>query len=137
MHLIGRPDLADDPSLADNAGRCARVEELDRVIGEWTLRHSVDEAVSLLGEAQVPSGKIYSAADMLRDPQYRARGMIREVTLPDGTRLKVPGVVPTLSDTPGELESVGPALGSHTDEVLASCGYSSADIAALRERRVI
>ncbi len=137
MTLIDRQDLADDPSLTDNAGRCRRADELDAVIGEWTARHDVDEAVAKLNAAQVPNGKIFSVADIVRDPQYLARGMIREVTLPDGKSLKVPGIVPKLSDTPGDLEWVGPALGEHTQEVLKSCGYENNQIDALRARKII
>lgn len=137
MQLIGRDDLAADPALADNAGRAKRADELDRVIGEWTACHDADECVRLLNEAQVPNGKIYSIADIVRDPQYLTREMIRQVTLPDGAALKVPGVVPKLSATPGEIEWVGPKLGEHTDEVLARLGYAPADIAALRSRGVV
>jgi formyl-CoA transferase len=137
MVLIGREDLANDPALADNAGRAKRAEELDRVIGEWTARHDAAECVRQLNEAQVPNGKIYSAADIVGDPQYLAREMIRQVTLPDGALLRVPGVVPKLSDTPGEIEWVGPKLGEHTDEVLGRLGYAPADIAALRSRGVV
>jgi formyl-CoA transferase len=137
MALIGREDLANDPALADNAGRAQRADELDRVIGEWAARHDADECVRRLNDAQVPNGKIYSIADIARDPQYLARGMIREVALPDGTPLKVPGLVPRLSETPGDLEWVGPTLGQHTDETLARLGYSSSDIAALRARGVV
>ena len=137
MMLIGREDLANDPALADNAGRAKRAEELDRVIGEWTARHDAAECVRQLNLAQVPNGKIYSAADIVGDPQYLAREMIRQVTLPDGAPLRVPGVVPKLSDTPGELEWVGPRLGEHNDEVLGRLGYSPADIASLRSRGVV
>jgi formyl-CoA transferase len=137
MNLIGRADLAEDPSLADNAGRAKRADELDSVIGEWIGRYNVDAAVRLLNDAQVPNGKIYSVADIAQDPQYRARDMIRETRLPDGTPLKVPGIVPRLSETPGDLEWVGPRLGEHTEEVLGSLGISSSELAGLRERQVI
>jgi formyl-CoA transferase len=137
MGVLGREDLANDPSLADNAGRAQRAEELDRVIGEWAARHAADEIVHALNEAQVPNGKIYSIADIAHDPQFLARGMIREVRLPDGAPLKVPGVVPKLAATPGDLEWVGPKLGEHTDEILGRLGYSPADIAGLRARRII
>ena len=137
MTLIGRKDLADDPTLADNEGRCKRVDELDAVIGEWTARHDVDEVVAKLNAAQVPNGKTYSIADIVRDPQYLAREMIKEVALPDGKSLKVPGVVPKLSLTPGNLEWVGPALGEHTKEVLLSCGYSLEQIEAFHASKII
>ena len=137
MKVIGREDLADDPSLADNAGRAERGEELDAVIGEWTATHDADEVVGTLNAAQVPSGKIYSMADIARDAQYLARDMIRQVRLKDGTPLKVPGVVPKLSVTPGDIEWSGPELGEHTAAVLAAQGYSASEIAGLKERRVI
>jgi succinyl-CoA---D-citramalate CoA-transferase len=137
MNAIGRKDLADDPGLADNGGRSQRRDELDEVIGEWTGRNAVDHVLKVLAEAQVPSGKIFSIADIVTDPQYLARDMIRQATLPDGTTLRVPGIVPKLSDTPGDLEWVGPKLGEHTAEVLARIGYSEAEIAALRERKAI
>lgn len=137
MTLIGRSDLAEDPALADNAGRATRADELDAAIGDWTAKYDVDTVVGLLNEAQVPNGKIYSMADIVRDPQYLARGMIQSVNLRDGTELKVPGVVPKLSETPGDVGWVGPQLGEHTDEVLASLGYRGDEISALRERKVI
>jgi formyl-CoA transferase len=137
MNLIGRADLAADPALADNAGRARRADELDGVIGEWTSRHGVEEVLRLLNEAKVPSGKIYSAADIVSDPQYRARDMIREVTLPDGARVKMPGIVPKLSATPGDIGRIGPRLGEHTESVLAAHGYGAPEIARLRERRAI
>jgi len=137
MKVIGRADLADDPSLSDNAGRAKRGDELDRVIGEWTAKCDAGEVVKILNEAQVPSGKIYSMADIARDAQYLARDMIREVRLEDGTPLKVPGIVPKLSATPGDIEWIGPELGEHTAAVLAAHGYSEAKIAALKGRKAI
>ncbi len=137
MKVIGRVELADDPSLADNAGRSKRAEELDGVIGEWTAKHAAEDVLKILNEAQVPNGKIYSMADVARDAQYLARDMIREVRLKDGTPLKVPGIVPKLSETPGEIGWIGPELGEHTAAVLAAHGYSGAEIAGLKERRAI
>ena len=137
MGVMERPDLADDPALADNAGRAKRAEELDAAIGAWTARHDAEAVIRILNEAQVPSGKIYSMADIAHDAQYLAREMIREVSLPDGTALKVPGIVPKLSETPGAIDSVGPALGEHTESVLAAHGYGQSEIARLRERRAV
>jgi formyl-CoA transferase len=137
MQMIGRGDLAEDPSLADNAGRAKRADELDAAIGAWTARLSADGALRALAEAQVPSGKIYSMADIAADAHYIARDMIRQVKLADGTSLKVPGVVPKLSDTPGEIGWVGPELGEHTEAVLAAHGYAREEIAALRARKAV
>ena len=108
MRAIERPDLADDPALADNAGRAARAEEIDAAIAAWTSARPLHDALAVLEAADVPSGRIYSVADMVADPHYRARGMIERVLLPDGTSLAMPGVVPKLSETPGEIAWPGP-----------------------------
>lgn len=134
---MGRADLGSDPALADNAGRAERAVELDAAIGAWAAKHTAIALLAMLDEAQVPNGKIYSIADIARDPQYLAREMIRQFTLDDGTPLKLPGIVPKLSDTPGEVDWVGPALGAHTEEVLRAHGYAAAAIADLRQRKVI
>lgn len=137
MLVIGRGDLADDPALADNAGRSRRAEELDAAIGAWTRAHDAEEVLITLSKAQVPSGKIYSMADIVADAQYLARDMIRQVELADGTPLRVPGIVPKLSETPGDIDWVGPALGEHTEAVLAAHGYGRAEIAELRARKAV
>jgi crotonobetainyl-CoA:carnitine CoA-transferase CaiB-like acyl-CoA transferase len=93
--------------------------------------------LSALNDAQVPSGKIYSMADIAADAHYLARDMIRQVRLGDGTALRVPGVVPRLSETPGDIDWVGPALGEHTEAVLAAHGYARAEIADLRARKAV
>lgn len=132
MHAIGRDDLGQDPALATNVGRVKRTTDIDGAIGDWAARHDLDGILDALRAADVPHGKIYTVADIVDDPHYLAREMIRQMTLPDGTALKLPGIVPKLSLTPGELDWVGPALGEHTDEVLRAIGYSADDIARLR-----
>ncbi len=137
MTTIGREDLAADPTLANNAGRAQRGDELDAVIGAWTEQHDVDEVVKILNDSQVPNSKIFSMADIVKDPQYLARGMIREIQLKDGTPLRVPGVVPKLSETPGDIDWVGPELGEHTEEVLQAHGFTKEAIEALRAIKAI
>jgi len=132
MRAIGRDDLADDPSLAHNAGRAARAQEIDDAIAQWTSSRSLESALEVMAQAEVPSGRIFSAADMVDDPQYLARGMIERTTLPDGTPLAVPGVVPKFSETPGGMRWVGPELGEHTAEVLGELGYDEQAVARLR-----
>jgi formyl-CoA transferase len=132
MHAIGRDDLGQDPELANNVGRVRRTADIDGAIGEWAAAHELDAIVNALEAADVPHGKIYTAADIVADPQYLEREMIRQVMLPDGTALKLPGIVPKLSATPGAMEWVGPRLGEHTDDVLRGIGYSDQDIARLR-----
>lgn len=137
MTAIGRADLAADPALATNAGRVPRTEELDQAIADWTQQHALDYVLEVLEKAEVPSGKVYDAADILNDAHYLARGMIEQHQLPDGTAIKLPGIVPKLSDTPGATAWVGPALGAHNAEVLGSIGYDEAQQRELKQRRVI
>jgi formyl-CoA transferase len=137
MATIGRADLAQDPQLADNAGRVLRVQEIDGAIGEWTAQRSVDDVLAALAAASVPAGRIYSIADIAADPHYQARGMIEQVTLADGTRVAVPGIVPKLSETPGGHRRNAPALGQDTDDVLREIGLSAEQIAALKQRGVV
>ncbi len=118
MRAMGRDDLGQDPGLAGNAGRVARVAEIDAAIGQWTQGRSVAEVLAALDAAQVPAGRIYTAKDIAEDPHYRERGMIQTITLPDGMKLDVPGVVPKLSATPGEIRRPAPALGQDTEAVL-------------------
>ncbi|MBS0543521.1 MAG: CoA transferase [Proteobacteria bacterium] len=132
MQTMGRPDLADDPTLADNAGRDARRDELYAAIGAWVAAHDETEVLAALAAAEVPASRIYSVADMFADPQFLARGMIEMVKLPDGRDCRVPGIVPRLSDTPGGTEWIGPKLGEHNEAVLGELGYASDEIAALR-----
>ncbi|PJA58533.1 MAG: formyl-CoA transferase [Rhodocyclales bacterium CG_4_9_14_3_um_filter_68_10] len=137
MNAMGRRDLAEDPELAGNEGRARRAAELDEAIGAWAAGLDAQELKRRLDEAGVPNGPIYSIADIVADPHYAARGMIESVQLADGTSLKVPGVVPKLTGTPGDIGWPGPALGEHTSEVLASLGYTADEIGQLRARKVI
>ncbi|KAG0775114.1 hypothetical protein G6F22_013546 [Rhizopus arrhizus] len=137
MGVIGRPDLADAPELANNAGRVKHVVMLDDAISQWTGQHPLDEVLVRLNEGQIPAGKIYDVADIATDPHYQARGMILDCALPDGTPIKLPGIVPKLSETPGEVRSAAPALGQDTDDVLAGLGIDEAKRADWRARGII
>lgn len=137
MQIIGRDDLATDPALANNAGRVARVEELDEAIGSWTGGHTVANVLDLLGLAKVPAGKVYTAKDIVEDPHYRSRDMILSQITRDGYSLDVPGIVPKLLGTPGTIRSSAPALGDDTDDVLHQLGLTNEDIRTLRARKVV
>ncbi|MCT8177560.1 CaiB/BaiF CoA transferase family protein [Variovorax sp. Varisp41] len=137
MQSIGRDDLGADPALANNAGRVARVAEIDQAIEAWTLPQSVATVLEVLGAARVPAGKVYTAKDIAEDPHYRARGMLLRQSTRDGHEIEVPGVVPKLMGTPGTVRSSAPRLGDDTDAVLGEIGFTSEDIAALRGRKVV
>ncbi|MBI0329984.1 CaiB/BaiF CoA transferase family protein [Burkholderia plantarii] len=137
MQVIGRPDLAGDPALAHNDGRVKQSAMLDAAIGAWTSHHAIDEVLAALAQAEVPSGRIYSVADIVADPHYRAREMLIPAMLPGGTPVTMPGIVPKLSDTPGGVQWQGPALGEHTAGVLAGLGYGDDEIARLRAQGAI
>ncbi len=137
MAAIGRPDLADAPDLAGNAGRVARVAEIDAAIGAWTATRSVQAVLDALGAARVPAGKVYTAKDIAEDPHYQARGMLLTQTTRDGYDVQVPGIVPKLSATPGRVRSSAPRLGDDTDAVLAEAGLTQQQIALLRSKGVI
>jgi formyl-CoA transferase len=137
MALIGRTDLANDPMLGDNTGRVARVEEIDQAIEAWTLHQSVDDVLQALDSVSVPAGKIYSIADIANDPHFAARGMLQEITMTDGSNLKVPGVVPKLSVTPGQHRRNAPDLGQDTDDILKEMGLTSEQIQILKASGIV
>lgn len=122
MVLIDREDLANDPELQDNIGRAKNAERLDQAIARWTRERSLDDALEKLNHANVPSGRSFDAADIAQDPHYRARDMILQTSLPDGSTIEVPGIVPKLSQTPGQIDRLAPKLGEHTDEILMEHG---------------
>ncbi len=137
MEEIGRSDLAGDPELAHNEGRVGRVGEIDAAIDAWTATRGIDEVLTAMTRARVPAGRIYTAKDIAEDPHYAARGMIEQIVTRDGLALKVPAVVPKLSETPGTIRTTAPGLGEDTEAVLLRLGYTPEQIAALKADRVI
>ena len=137
MQMIDRPDLASDPALAGNAGRSARAAELDAAIDGWTRQRPLDEVLASMRDAQVPASRVYTIADIAADPHYAARGNIERIPALGGGTIAAPGIVPKLSDTPGQVRHAAPALGQHTDEVLAQAGVPAQRIAQLRRDGVI
>jgi formyl-CoA transferase len=137
MRLIGRDDLADDPGLAQNDGRVARVAELDAAIGAWSATLTLDEVLAKLDGAKVPAGRVYTAADIARDPHYAARGMIERHTASDGQALDLPGIVPKLSATPGRIAARAPTLGEHTRQIMDELGLEAERAEQLRQQGVI
>jgi formyl-CoA transferase len=137
MLCAGRPDLANDAALATNSGRVPRTAELDTAIGDWTRQHDMEDVLKALDAAEIPAGRVYDPEDIVNDMHYKARKMIEQWKLPDGTPMRIPAVTPKLTETPGGTRWIGPKLGEHTAEVLAGLGYSAARQAALREKGAI
>jgi formyl-CoA transferase len=137
MRAIGRDDMADDPELANNAGRVVRVLEIDGAIQSWCSQQQIDRALEVLKAADVPVSKIYSVLDMLQDPQFLARQMFEQHAFRDGSPIKMPAVTPKMSETPGGTRWLGPELGEHNQTVLESLGYLPDQIAQFRADGVI
>jgi len=138
MRAIGRADLANDPRVADNPGRVQHEAEIDAAIEAFTSTRPYAEVERVLQQAEVPAGPIYSIADIAQDAQYQAREMFHQVTLPDGTALRVPAQVPKLSRTPGQTEWAGPTLGEHNEAIYRELlGMSAEQLAELARAEVI
>ncbi|WP_349675583.1 CaiB/BaiF CoA-transferase family protein [Sporosarcina koreensis] len=138
MTAIGREDMANDPLYASNQGRADHAEFIDSVIEDWTLQHSMDEVRRILDEASVPVGPIYGINDIVNDGHYQARDMLKEIVLPDGVKMTVPGIVPKLSETPGDIEWNGPILGAHNEEIYKDfIDLSEEEFKRLKEKGVI
>jgi crotonobetainyl-CoA:carnitine CoA-transferase CaiB-like acyl-CoA transferase len=137
MTTIGRADLAEAPEFAHNDGRAAKSGLLDAAITHWTSSLPIEQVLSALEAAEVPAGRIYSVADIVSDPHYQARDMLLNAELPGGVSVKMPGIVPKLSETPGGVNWQGPSVGQHTDEILGSLGLAGADIQRLKTSGVV
>jgi crotonobetainyl-CoA:carnitine CoA-transferase CaiB-like acyl-CoA transferase len=137
MRAAGRADMAEDPRLADNAGRVTHEAAIDAAISAWTVTLDAAEVLQQLAAAAVPAGPIYSVADMMGDPHFQARGLFQTVEV-DGKPLTVPALLPQLSDTPGRTDWPGPGVGAHNQEVYEGLlGLSEAELTALRDEGVI
>ena len=132
MTTAGRPDMADNPAMASNAGRVEHEAEIDSALDSWCRSLPSDQVLTLLEEARVPAGPIYSVSDMFNDPHFQARGLFQQVEI-NGKPLKVPAITPRLTDTPGETRWPGGEVGSHNEAVLREeLGLSDEEFAALK-----
>ena len=138
MVAIDRSDLANDSRLKHNDGRVEHEPLIDEAIAAWTRKHSFQDVLGILEEAAVPTGPIYSIEDIMNDPHYQAREMFEEVEIAPGERVKLPTLIPKLSETPGGTAWVGPKLGAHNEEILGGClGLNDEEIERLRSQGVI
>ena len=137
MELIGRADLANDPDLARNDGRAKRAEEIDQIIGEWSKQRTLEDILSALQSIAVPAGRIYTAKDIAEDPHYRARGVIETIESAEGLKVEMPGIIPKLSQNPGEIRHRAPTLGEHTEAILTQHGFTVEQIRTLKDAGVL
>jgi crotonobetainyl-CoA:carnitine CoA-transferase CaiB-like acyl-CoA transferase len=134
---MGRPDMAEDARYASNDGRVEHEEEIDEAIAVWTTALDSVTALSLLDQAGVPSGPIYSVADMMVNEHFIARGLFEEVDV-NGKTLKIPAMIPKLSETPGRTDWAGPEVGAFNDEVYGDLlGLSAGEISSLKQKGVL
>lgn len=137
MRAAGRPEMAEDPRMATNAGRVDCVEEIDGALADWCASLDAPDVLSRLEDARVPSGPIYNVADMMADPHFQARGLFEQVEI-NGKPLKIPAIMPRLADTPGRTDWPGPEVGQHTDSVLQEAlGLDAEDLSRLREQGIV
>jgi succinyl-CoA--D-citramalate CoA-transferase len=135
---VGHPEWAEDERFATHHARGENMEELDAMISAWTRERSVEEVIEVLAEAGVPTGKVFTAEDMLEDPHYAARENVVTVEDPEIGAFPMQNVVPRLSETPGEVRWSGPALGQHNDEVYGGLLKLDEDERdGLRERGIV
>ncbi|HVV37428.1 MAG TPA: CaiB/BaiF CoA-transferase family protein [Acidimicrobiales bacterium] len=135
---MGQPELATDERFSSHHARGAHLEEIDAIVGAWTSTLSCEDVLAVLERHGVPAGRIFTAPDMLTDPQYLARDMVRRITSSQGWEVPVTGVVPRFTETPGTIRHAGPTLGAHTDEVLHELlGLDADAIASLRAQGAI
>ena len=138
MQAIDRNDLGQAPDLADNAGRVARVKVIDAAIEASTQQRRVVEVLAVLDQAQVPSGRIYTAADIAHDPHYQARDMLLPTLQADGSTVLLPGIVPKLSRTPGRTRQPAPmAVGQDSAAILQEMGLSPEQIHSLKAQGIV
>ncbi len=136
--VMGRPEIVDDPRYSTNAARLKHRGEVNGMVADWTSTMNRDEVLRRSSDAEVPCGSVYAIDEIFEDPHYAARGNILRVQDDRIGEIAIPNVVPLLLGTPGEVKWLGPALGSHTDEILQGVlGLDTARISDLRERGIV
>jgi formyl-CoA transferase len=132
------PELAEDERYATHSARGAHGAELDDIIAQWSMQWNAEDLLAHLTEKAIPSGRVYTAKDIMDDPHYKAREAIIRVPHPTLGDFPMQNVFPFLSETPGEVKWVGAELGQHSDEVYTELlGFDTERLADYRERGII
>ena len=135
---MGRSDLAQDPPFQTREGRADHNEYLNTVLSEWVVSKTVKELMDISEKYRFPLAPIYNAKDIVEDEHYQQRGSVVEVEHPALGKVKVQGVTPKLSLTPGKVKYLGRDMGQDTEDVLSQMlGYSKQEIEELRAEHAI
>lgn len=135
--VMDREDMLEDARYATNRARVERRGQVNAIVGEWFARHDADEIQRACDANGVPVSRILDVAGIFDEPHFNARDMLVEVDHPKLGSVRLPGVVPKFSNTPGDVRSAGPGLGEHNREVFGALGLSDADIDRLVEEGVL
>jgi crotonobetainyl-CoA:carnitine CoA-transferase CaiB-like acyl-CoA transferase len=134
---VGLEKVMNDPKFVTNAKRVENRGEIVKIIGDLIITRNGEEWLTILNDAGVPCGPIYTIDKIFADPQVLHRQMLKELDHPRTGKVKVTGIPVKLSETPGEVTTAPPVLGQHTHEILAEIGYSSQDVEKLTQEKVI
>ena len=136
--LMGREELISDSRLADDLSRANHYEIISEAMNAWLAARSSAQAMAELEAARIPAGPVMTVAQVLDDPQVKARELLQFVDYPGAPKpVPLADTAVRLSETPGGIRHRAPMLGEHTDEVLAEIGYSKEEICALRQKEVV
>ena len=138
VECMGAPQLVDDARFKDAVERSRNHEQIDELIGQWCAKHDLVELEATLHKAGVPATRIFTMADIFRDPHYAARGAVVQAPDEDLGSIAMAAPVPRLSETPGGVRHAGHHIGQDTRRVLAEvAGYSADEIAELERAGVV
>jgi crotonobetainyl-CoA:carnitine CoA-transferase CaiB-like acyl-CoA transferase len=138
LKVMGREDLDQNPKFSSQRIRAENQNELHAIIAEWIKEKALDGLLEVLEKAGVPATKINNIADIFQDPHFRARGNLIETLLSSGRKIMTMGIMPKLSESPGQIEFVSPPLGAHNEEVYKGLlDLPQEEYRALKEKGII
>ncbi len=135
---MGKEELREHPHFCTMKARVEHDPEIDAIVREWIHSHTYQEIKSIADKEGVPVNLVYDIEDIFNDPQYQYRNDIVEVPYEPLGTIKMPGITPVFSETPGEIKWAGPKLGEHNAEVYRQwLGLEEEELKALEEKGVI
>ncbi|MHA1651940.1 MAG: CoA transferase, partial [Candidatus Helarchaeota archaeon] len=137
FNTMGRPDLIKSRKFSSIIKRLKNIDELDEEIRKWTLQHTVEEILNLLHKNHIPCAPVYDLDQVNKDPQLKDRGMFQEISHERIGRIRVPGIIIKLSESPGEIIRPAPKLGEHNDQILKELGYTINEIKEFKNNGII